>query len=364
TKLQIDALTGNSWLALTQGLPDDAAQMLDECVSRWPLDPSVRANWRDRAESDIGLPAPVEYAWGLELFARRDARAVDVLCRARAKFDVLGEYVSGWLSEQLATIAAGLLGAADRAHEISRRFAHRADASSALWEKSWAGLARSVVLTNHGDPVAALLLQKESLAYQLTAGDRWSGMWAVQFRIWSLARVLSDRSAESDHDRARALGLATDIAHLVGGLTTLRTELGINIDALGPFADQSANAIAIARRVLGAEAYGAAEARGVRLRPELDEVQKLALRKLTLAPPPDHRRKGAAQWTGLTRTEQEVAVLVAAGRTNGSIAARRGRSIRTIDAQVASILHKLGVTSREEIAEHVPSRLRESLMGS
>ncbi|MGW0181695.1 ATP-binding protein, partial [Nocardia sp. NPDC003345] len=32
TKLQIDALTGNSWLALTQGLPDDAAQMLDECV--------------------------------------------------------------------------------------------------------------------------------------------------------------------------------------------------------------------------------------------------------------------------------------------------------------------------------------------
>jgi DNA-binding NarL/FixJ family response regulator len=46
--------------------------------------------------------------------------------------------------------------------------------------------------------------------------------------------------------------------------------------------------------------------------------------------------------------------LAAAGWTNTAIAARRGKSTRTVDAQIAAILRKLAIMSREDIIEHIP----------
>ena len=51
----------------------------------------------------------------------------------------------------------------------------------------------------------------------------------------------------------------------------------------------------------------------------------------------------------LTRSELAVLVLVRAGLSNGEVAARRGRSARTVANQVASIFAKLGVRSRLEL---------------
>lgn len=55
----------------------------------------------------------------------------------------------------------------------------------------------------------------------------------------------------------------------------------------------------------------------------------------------------------LTPSELEVARLIAAGRSNAEVAAARGRSERTIANQVASILRKLGISSRHQIAHLV-----------
>jgi len=52
---------------------------------------------------------------------------------------------------------------------------------------------------------------------------------------------------------------------------------------------------------------------------------------------------------GLTEAEREVLALVRAGLSNAEIARRRGRSVRTVANQIASIFAKCGVRSRAEL---------------
>jgi DNA-binding CsgD family transcriptional regulator len=52
---------------------------------------------------------------------------------------------------------------------------------------------------------------------------------------------------------------------------------------------------------------------------------------------------------GLTEAEREVLALVREGLSNADIARRRGRSVRTVANQIASIFAKCGVRSRAEL---------------
>jgi DNA-binding CsgD family transcriptional regulator len=52
----------------------------------------------------------------------------------------------------------------------------------------------------------------------------------------------------------------------------------------------------------------------------------------------------------LTQAEREVAVLAAAGLSNLAIARCKGKALRTVANQMASILSKLSVGSRYELA--------------
>jgi DNA-binding CsgD family transcriptional regulator len=52
----------------------------------------------------------------------------------------------------------------------------------------------------------------------------------------------------------------------------------------------------------------------------------------------------------LSEAEREVAMLAAKGMKNAEIARRRGTSTRTVANQMASILRKLGVSSRYALA--------------
>lgn len=51
----------------------------------------------------------------------------------------------------------------------------------------------------------------------------------------------------------------------------------------------------------------------------------------------------------LTRSEREVAGLVAEGLSSQAIATQRGRSVRTVENQIAAIYRKLRVGSRAEL---------------
>lgn len=59
---------------------------------------------------------------------------------------------------------------------------------------------------------------------------------------------------------------------------------------------------------------------------------------------------GHALRSRLTAREIEVAALIAAGYTNGEIAAKLSISVRTVTAHVQNIFNKLGVQSRAEVA--------------
>jgi DNA-binding CsgD family transcriptional regulator len=59
-----------------------------------------------------------------------------------------------------------------------------------------------------------------------------------------------------------------------------------------------------------------------------------------------------AQSPRLTHGEIDVAKLILSGASNGEIAAARSTSPRTVANQVASVLRKLGVRSRSELAAY------------
>ena len=68
------------------------------------------------------------------------------------------------------------------------------------------------------------------------------------------------------------------------------------------------------------------------------------------APPPSQSRVAKAAFGGLTRREREVAVLVAQGKSNKSIARALGLGERTVEGHVANALGKLGFASRAQLA--------------
>jgi DNA-binding CsgD family transcriptional regulator len=67
-------------------------------------------------------------------------------------------------------------------------------------------------------------------------------------------------------------------------------------------------------------------------------------------PASPHPEPSPAERLGLTRREQEVLALVAAGRTNRQIAEELFISVKTAGIHVSNILAKLGVASRVEAA--------------
>ena len=75
-----------------------------------------------------------------------------------------------------------------------------------------------------------------------------------------------------------------------------------------------------------------------------------ALRSLPVEAVPSKRRQEAETFGGLTRREQEVARLVAEGKSNREIAGALVLSERTVENHVGNILMKLGFDSRAQVA--------------
>jgi non-specific serine/threonine protein kinase len=137
------------------------------------------------------------------------------------------------------------------------------------------------------------------------------------------------------------LGSAHRLAHsaatLLGAIDALVEEASA---ALPPSARVNYyRAAATAQAALGEDRFAALRAAGHRL--TLDEAIAVAAE----VPVP-----GGATGKVLTPREQEVLLLVAEARTDREIADALFLSQRTVNAHVASILGKLGVTTRREAA--------------
>jgi predicted ATPase/DNA-binding CsgD family transcriptional regulator len=360
---ELAAMAGIAWLAVFQGCPQDAEDYLDRCVAACGADKTDEGHWRDHPETDIGLPAIVEFAWGAELiFVRRDRRAIAVLARAREKFHGLADRGGERMSGMFEALAAGLYGSAEEAIASSHRQLEKATATGAGWARSWAQLMLAIAQIKHGDAREALELVREALSYQQPMGDQWGTAWAVHIRIWALARLISDQLAAGKARHRTLVKPATEIAHLLGGVKTQQARLGMPLENMGPFADETSIAEKTACDVLGEVAYANAEKRGSRLSPAHFEVQRIALGTLSIEPSVPIVSE-TSQWPTLSAAEKEVAILAAAGWPNSAIAVRRGTSTKTTDAQISSIFQKLMISSREEIIGFIPEDQRNRVSG-
>ncbi|MBO0881351.1 MAG: hypothetical protein J2P17_13575, partial [Mycobacterium sp.] len=362
TELQLAAMALNAWLALFQGRTQDAEELLERCVVACDADAARGGHWRDRPETDIGLPAVVDYVWGVELLlVRRDSRAIAVCARAREKFCSIGLPGGEAVSELLEALAAGFFGSAEVAIAAAQRHLERATAVGAGWSRSWAQLTLAIALTKHGDAEEALQLGRAALAHQLPLGDQWGTTWLVHVRMWSLARLITDQIAAGNTSRSTLVKLATEIAYLAGGAKTLRARLGVLIENQGPFADETSTAEKVAHDVLGQQTYIDIEKRGSRLSLERADVQRVALGTLPISPVPldgPAAQSTSSNWQALSNAECEVAILAAAGWPNSAIGVRRGTATKTTDAQIASIFQKLVINSRDDIVRFVPEDQR------
>jgi non-specific serine/threonine protein kinase len=99
-----------------------------------------------------------------------------------------------------------------------------------------------------------------------------------------------------------------------------------------------------ARATLGDEAYDAAWAEGR----SMTQEQAVALAAQTVGRA--EARAMAELPGGLTRREAEVTGLVARGLTNEAIAQELVLSERTVEMHVSNALHKLGLSTRTQLA--------------
>ncbi|MFI7190168.1 AAA family ATPase [Nocardia nova] len=362
--LQIELKAALAWLAIRSGQGPEATSLINEVI---PHHLSDSTDWLNHPELDRGLPPIIELAEGTRLFlSDEDERAILVIRRARVKFHDVGDPAEVFAG-MFGALAAALLGSAAEAHQIARCAVDHAEASGATGATSWVKLAWAVTLTKHGDPHEAAAVLRDTLSYQLAFGDQWGAMWSAVLRTWALERMIVGDDPDRDWK------LANEIAQILGGTETLRRHLGVDITSMGCFAKMSLQAETSAHAVLGDEKFAAEMARGAELDPHTNDVHRLALGEpvLTVDPSPSEvaRHGGrtapnsplkyvATPWEKLSTTEQEVAVLAAAGNSNAKIARHRQTSVRTVDRQISSVLDKLGIRSRHRIAEFVPDHLR------
>jgi DNA-binding NarL/FixJ family response regulator len=168
-----------------------------------------------------------------------------------------------------------------------------------------------------------------------------------------IARQIDDRVAQywtldALGCHAASSGQARLAAQLFGAAETVRTEAGASIvGVLAPLlnaATHSANA------ALGASKFHTEYTAGQQLsRPGAVALALGESTRLVTA------ATDAADTAPLGNRETEVAELVAAGSSNKEIGARLFISERTVDSHVRSILNKLGVNSRAQIAVWVRS---------
>jgi DNA-binding CsgD family transcriptional regulator len=358
TELELAAMAQTAWFGLIQGSPEDAEELLERCVAACGADTARAGHWRDEPETDIGLPAMVEFAWGFELtWARRDPRAIAVFARAREKFHNVDRGAEA-MSELFETLAAGFLGSAEQATSIAQRHLERTTAADAGLARSWAQMALALALTKHGDAEQALQLGRDALTYQFSHRDQWGPSWVVHVRMSSLARLITDQIAAGNVSRGGLVNLATEIAYLAGGVKTLRARLGVLIENMGPLAEEISTAEKVAREVLGQDTYADAEKRGSQLSHERFELQQIALGTWSISTSSPAARGTSSSWQTLSKAEQEVAILAAAGWPNSAIGARRGTATKTTDAQMSSIFQKLMINSREDVVRFVPHNQR------
>jgi predicted ATPase/DNA-binding SARP family transcriptional activator/DNA-binding CsgD family transcriptional regulator len=326
TQAQAWALDGAGWISLFQGEFDAAKMFLEEALAMFrELEDregiaSTLANLGFVAmmgqRNDIPVPALLEEARELRP-TLRDHRTVAYLL----------------LLEGVVTIGRGELAFAMELHEESlallREVRDVQGVGGCLFNMG-------LIETARADYSRATELHREALSVAREAGDKN----IVQLAFFGLANAAARRG-----QLARA-------ARLWGASEAVREVFDMQLSPMTSSFAGYENNLSTVRSQLGGTAFEEAWTDGKAM--VLQQAVEYALSKEEPAPPtvpaPEEEPLAGEPTGKLTPREQEVALLLARGLTNRQVSTRLGISERTAANHVASILHKLGLHSRAQVA--------------
>jgi DNA-binding CsgD family transcriptional regulator len=230
-------------------------------------------------------------------------------------------------------MVAGLAGDHDRAAAclnellaICEARGIRRHQAHALWAKALSAWRRDNLAETTTWLTASLRLKQTP-----APADPYGAARCIEATAWVAARRQQFRRA------AVLLGAAEAVWHMIGARVT----------TFGHLIDDHETCERTARAGLDETAFAGSFAQGRALLYDDAIAYALDQRRHRPAPPP------AGAPTPLTRREQQIAGLIATGRSNQEIADALVISRRTAESHVEHILAKLGFTSRTQIAAWV-----------
>lgn len=353
TALRFAADLENHWFV--RGFLSEGRHWLDRALAmpaprHWTRAKALRvAAWiatvqndRPRAEALLAgakalveeLPPSVEPAYillvegNLEMFAGDHLAALPRFEEALGLFRAAGATSGEMWTLSVLGLARGLSGEPSDGYADLVACRDMGAASGEVWWRSFALWALSVLRGADGDTAGATEAAKESLEVRNIVEDEQFGVGlSLESLAWIAGRERRDQRA------AQLLGASQRMWR------AMHTSLS-SFRSLDRFHDETMSTV---RARLGDRAFDAALRRGSEL--STDDAVALALERAAVPAP-----RTAADESGLTRREREVAALIAEGLSNREIAARLVVAQRTAEGHVENILAKLGFTSRAQVA--------------
>lgn len=248
------------------------------------------------------------------------------------------KYISAWAAVAL---AATLVPSRDPERAVSTLVASVGGEELPLIPGGWRGFALELLTLGNlgsGDRAGAARAATLAEAIAESVGLPMAEAWAHRA---SAAVALDNGDAGSAASRALASADAAERAGCVVEAALSRTLAG---RALAQSADTARAVTELERAAADLKAVGALRHRDATER----ELRKLGRRI--------HRQTRSGKGDGLgslTERELQVARLVVDRKTNAEIAAELFLSVKTVESHVRNLFHKLGVSSRVEVARTV-----------
>ncbi|MCP2242686.1 ATP-binding protein [Lentzea aerocolonigenes] len=325
------ALSVNAHLAVIQGDIAGLATMAQES--------------RDLAEQ-LGDEATLAYATanlGAAAWQEGDPeRSPALFENALARFEATGELTTTLIIAYNTSTMALYSEDLARATEVCRRSLELCERHGEQWARASTLHVLANIEWRHGELTRASTHAKDSLRITHAFNDTIGTAVVVELLAW-IAGVVGE------NDRAAVLlGAAHRIWALVGGESLPQTSPYWNVPHKA--CEQRV------RQALGDRAFQAAFDRGAGFGPDQTVAYALGEKPTTATPA---AAVTAHAGTQLTRRERQVAELVAKGLTNKEIAAQLVITRRTAEGHVASILSKLGFSTRTHLSAWIVQQERQ-----
>jgi len=294
-----------------------------------------------RQTGDVSAEAWASSFLGWDLYYDGDAARGHALARTALRLQrEAGDHAGGVRALMQIGYIHLCAGEAEPAADWFTTCADACQDSGNVWYHAYAQWGLAVVALLRGDAEGAHRLGSAALRAIRCMDDGMGVVLCLDALAWAAA-------ARREPIRAVSLAAAAETQWAA-----------IPATPAGPLRAHHDAALQAARAALTGADYRAAFAKGG----AMDQAEAIAFALgESSRPRPDASRAGPGQ---LTRREQDVAVLVAQGQSNGQIAATLVISVRTVETHVQHIMDKLGCSTRAQIAAWSAARPPPAKIGT